>query len=50
MFEKHTYMMCVFKALSIDDNLRLYSVKASKTLKLSITKSQFYKKVRRLSK
>jgi len=46
----HTHIIRVLRALSIDDNLGLCSVKASKTLNLSIIESQFYKKTRRLSK
>lgn len=49
IFERHIYIMRVLRVLSTDNSLKLYSIKVSKTLELSITKSQFYKKVRRLS-
>ena len=46
----HTYIIRVLRALFIGDNLDLYSAKASKTLDLPITKSQFYKKARKSPK
>ncbi len=46
----YTHIICVLRALSIDDNLGLCNVKASKTLSLSIIESQFYKKTRKSSK
>ena len=49
-FEDYTHIIRVLCALSINNSLDLFSVKASKTLDLLITKSQFYKKARRLFK
>jgi len=46
----YTHIIYVLCALSTSNSLDLFSAKASKILDLSITKSQFYKKVRRLYK
>ena len=46
----YTHIICIFCALSINNSLDLFNARASKILDLSITKSQFYKKIRQLFK
>ncbi len=49
-FKDYTHIIRVFCALFINNSLSLFSARVSKTLDLSITKSQFYKKTYRLLK